>query len=133
MVVARLIRVEIRLDERRRSGQLLQLPAVEICDRNAQPIDLGERQFARIERVGDAAGKREQPVRVVAICVAQAFLDRRRFLAAYGAIAAGGVPDKDAVRTEHRAFGVNHDPAARRATRIQPTHLLETAIHPAPL
>jgi hypothetical protein len=53
---ARLVRVEVCLDQRRCAREPAQGRIVEIGDRDAQAVDLGERGLARGERVGDPAG-----------------------------------------------------------------------------
>lgn len=61
---ARLVGIEIRLDQPRRAGEPLQAAVVQFADRDAQPVDLGQRDLALRKRIGNPAGLREQPTRL---------------------------------------------------------------------
>ena len=119
-----LVGVEIRLDQPSDSGEPLQRRVVEIAQRDAQAVDLRERDFTSRERVGDPAALLEEPVPVVA-GVEHSGLDRPCLARRNAAEAGGRAAHQDAIRAEHRAFGIDGDAAASTAARMQPAHCCE--------
>lgn len=120
---ARLVRVKRGFGETSGSDSS-QLLLIEIADRDAQPINLRQRDLAPTERLGDAAALLKKPI-VVSIGVEQAFLNRRSVVALDTPEAAGRTADQDAFGSEHRALGVDANSSARRTAWVQPPHIVE--------
>jgi hypothetical protein len=62
--IARLIEIEIRLEQGCGKGEPLQVPVVEIVYRDIQRVNLREREAALGKRHGDAPALPEQPIRI---------------------------------------------------------------------
>src|SRR5713226_6903555 len=63
---ARLVRIETCFDQPRDDGKPPQCRVVEIAERDAQPVNLGERNLAGVECLRDTEALLEEPVRVLA-------------------------------------------------------------------
>ena len=102
-------------------GEPLQLPLIDVANRNPQTVNLGQRDFTAAKRVSNALALIVEPIRALSIS-RQDFLDISRRAARGDAITGGGSLHQQPIRAEHRAVRVNANPSVGGAARVQPPH-----------
>jgi hypothetical protein len=105
---ARLIRVEICLGKRCRTGKFRHLLVVEVVGSGMDAIDLGESDLIVIECLGDTTTLVKQPIRS-AVFAKRDLLDRRGFSLGGASVSPGCALHQHTIRAEHRAIRIDND------------------------